>query len=503
MAASSILGLHSHNFSNNNERLISVWEKTPMVYNGTGWIRGGTLTDGLDAFMASFIDRVFLVNGTDPNFEYDGVDWRSNVNAYKSPIAKYIIAHSSTTRLFLWNIKIGGTSYPSRAWFSDLPNNNTLTWGLEYGSDLVTTADSATVTSSGAGFQSRNIKIADPFFITSGANNRNKPYTVQSVDSDTQVTLTENMISSGTGGSYWTGSNWFDVGTDDGSGGSGVGLASNEIIFFKKNSVHRYNVEGETLRQIKDVPGTTSPKSIINWGGYCYWYHPSGIWRTSGGVAENISNPLDDIIEGVTTANQDDIIGWKNEIENTVSFFLGDVTLRDGETISKCVVSLDLNSNIWAPRAYDRNIKVATNWLHSNVSEVYMGDDSSGVFQLDTGTQFKASDIPFGLELYPIFPAGEEAIVNFRRIRAYIDNGPDVQILYKLIYKPKQGVEGVWINDDDWRSLEGTQTGERVDWYFSTDARASGVKLKLVESGGDESFLIEKLTIYYSNASNL
>lgn len=505
-----IKGLHSHNFRSGTETLIAMWHKTPMVYNGTAWIRGGNFTDNKDTYFASFIDHVFMVNGTDENSEYDGVDWRNQNNAYHSPIAKFIVTHSSSPRLFLFNLRInnGGSSvlsYPSRIWYSDLPNNNSVTWGLEYGYDLNTTASSATITSASAKFKTRNIKIGDPFFITQSdvGNTRAKPYVVQSIDSETQLTLTENITYTSTDDIYWVGSNWFDVGTDDGDVGNGLGLASNEIIVLKKNSVYRYNVEGETLRQIKDAPGTTSPKSIVSWGGYCYWYHPSGIYRTSGGVAEKVSNPVEDIIEGVTSANQTAVVGWKNEIDNNVNFFLGDVTLRDGDTISKCVVTLDLNSNIFAPRSYDRNIKVATNWLRSSVSEIYIGDDSDGVFQLDTGTQFKTSDIPFELELYPIFPAGEEATITFTRVRAYIENGPDVQILYKLIYKPKQGFEGVWVNDDTWHSLEGSQIGEKTDWYFPSDARAAGVKLKFVESGGDESFLIEKITIYYSNATNL
>lgn len=499
MTASNILGLHPHNFVSEGEKLIAVWEKTPMVYNGSGWIRGATLTDNKDAYMASFIDKVFLVNDTDNNFEYNGTYWTSNENAKGSPIAKFIFPLS--TRLFLFNIQILGTRYASKCWYSDLPNNNTLTWGLESGTDLVQTAGSAVVTSASSFFKDRNIKVADPLFILSGANKRNKFFTVQSVDSDTQITLTEDMTATDTG-SFWLGSNWFDVETDDGDMGNGLGSASNELILYKKNSVSRYNVEGQALRRIKDIPGTTSPRSIVSWGGYSYWYHPSGIYRTGGGLGENISAPIEDMIDGVADVSQTLVVGFVDQIRNEVGMYLGDITLRDGETITDCAVVLDLDSNIWTPRSYDRPFKVATNWLKSSIPEIYIGDDSSGVFKLNSGTQFKTSDIPFGLELYPIFPAGEDALVIFNRIRVYIENGPDIQIFYKLIYKPRHGVEGIWDSDDTWYALRGSQIGDRVDWYFPTDARASGVKLKFVESGGDESFLIEKITLYYSEESN-
>jgi len=505
-----IKGLASHNFSSTSrEELIAVRGTKTWAYRSGSWLTGATLTNNKDAYMASFIDKVFLVNDTDNMVEYNGTYWTFNENAKHSPMSKFIYNYSTAPRLFLFGLKInnGGSSvlsFPSRAWYCDLPNNNTITWGLQYGFDLETTAGSAVVTSDSALFNARNIKVGDPFFITQSdvGNARNKPYTVQSIDSETQITLTENITYTSTDDVYWVGGNWIDIGVPDGDTANGIGEASNEVIFYKKNSVYRYNVEGESLRRIKDVPGTTSPRSIVNWGGYSYWYHPSGIYRTSGGTGEKISNPIEDIIEGVASSNQTLVVGFIDQKRNEVGFYLGDVTLRDGDTISKCAVVLDLDSDIWCPRSYDRAFKVSANWLKSSIPETYIGDDDSGVFKLNTGTQFKTSNIPFGLELYPIFPAGEDALVIFNRIRTYIENGPDVQIYYKLIYKPRHGVEGVWDSDDTWYAMQGSQIGDRVDWYFPTDARASGVKLKFVESGGDESFLIEKITLYYSEESN-
>jgi hypothetical protein len=491
-----ILGLHGHNFIDGTETLTAVWAKTPMVYKSGSWIRGGNLTANQDAYLASYINRVFLVNGNE-NLEYNNVDWRSDDNFAGSPIAKFII--SSDSYLFLYNITINGVRYPSRVWLSDLPQNNKLTWGLDWGNDLVTTASDATIDSASGHFKDWNIKVGDPFFITSGTNRGH--YTVLSVTSNTELELTENLVNTSSGDSFWTGGNWFDVGTENGDAGNGFGIASNEVVCFKKDSVYRYNVSGTSLRRIKDVPGTTSPKSIVEWGGYSYWYHPSGIYRTSAGTGEWISGKIDDIIDGVTTANQTQVVSWINKIEKTINMYLGNVTLRSGDTISNCVATLDTTSNIWTPRSYNMIITAATNWLHSSVPEVYVGDDDSGVHQIDTGTSFNTADIPFSVEYWPEFPAGEDAVVTFNRVRAFIDNGPDVQLLYKLYYMPTEN-EDVFINDTEWHPMTGSQVGERCDWYFPSDTRAAGVALKAVQSGADESFLIEKFTIYYSMEAN-
>lgn len=475
-----------------------------MKRYGSAWykVSGSWLTDSLDNYMDSFLDNVFGVNGTDANWSYDGSNFSQATNVADAPIAKFVKRHQ--TRLYLFNIAIGNTSYKSRCWYSDLPENNTITWGLETGSDLVQTADSATVTSAGSLFKTRNIKVGDPLIIISGANTGE--YTIKSVDSETQLTLIDSdEMSSTVTGSFWTGSNWFDVQTDDGDIGMGMTVASNELILYKKNSAHRYNATGQELRQIKSMPGTTSSRSlVVGTDGYSYSYHPTGIYRTLGTTGENISEAIYDITENVATAFQDNVVAWEED-KNFIVFHLGDVTTRDGETISNCEVKFDEGAKNWTIQSRDRQLTCATNWLEGNVQNVYGGSTANDVYKLNYGNSFTTGStvnpIHFGLELKEVFPEGSEAIVDFNRIRAYVDNGPDIQIMYKLIYKPTSR-EDFWISDTMWKPLRGSQRGGRNEWYFPLGSRASGVKLKVIESSTKESFLLEKLVLYYSNVSN-
>jgi hypothetical protein len=496
----AILGLHQINFKSGNEELIAVWGKAAMVRRSSQWIlTNGYITTGTKCYFENFLDKAFMVNGTDTNQLYDGSAWSKTLFSLDaSPIANYIKRHN--TRLYLFNIKIAGVSYPSRCWYSDLPKEDAVKWGLEDGTDLVSTAGSAIVTSVSSNFVGKNIKVGDPLTITTGINKGE--HIVQSIDSQTQLTLTSSLSNGATGSSFWVGSNWFDVETDDGDIGMSMGVTSNELFLYKKNSVSRFNAEGLTLRRLKNMPGTTSPRSIVEGSdGYLYSYHPSGIWRTSGTTGQLISNPIYDIIEGVTAANQDEVVGWEKD-RKIIKMSLGDVTLRDGETITDCFVAFDETTNAWTTGSLPKTIKCVTPWLHGSVLETYAGDDDGGVFQLDTGTDFDGTEIPSEIVLYPIFPAGSEAIVDFRRIRLYVENGPDVQVLYRLVYHPT-GNEKHWKTDDDWIPMEGSQRAERSEWVFpSTKCRASGVQLKIVESSKDESFLIEKIVCYYSGESN-
>lgn len=497
-----IRGLHSHNFFEGNEELIAVWKTATIHRIGNSWRRGPgiQLTNDTDAYMSSFLDEVFLTNGVDANWNYDGSIWTQTNNVSGSPIGKFNTVLGP--RIFLLNVKINGVSYPRRVWYSDLPGV-TLTWGFESGTDLTQTAGSNEISSSSALFRTRNIKVGDPFFITSGANAGQ--YTVQSLgDSDgdnreTTILLTEELENSATNSSYWVGSNWFDTETNMSDEGMGLGVTSNEVFVFLQNSVHRFNVTSRELRRVKNAPGTTSSRSILSDGGYVWWYHPSGIYRTSGSQEELMTNPIEDIIDGVS--NQTEVVGWINKNENTVNFYLGDVTLRDGETISKCVVSFDTNSEAWFTRSYDKPIKVATEWLKDSVPEVYVGDDSNGVHHWDYGTDFNGAEIPFALETQWIFPMDPQTFVDFDRIRSFVENGPDVQINFKLCYRP-MGDEQNWSVDKDWTPLIGSQGSDQSEWKFPRDSRAAGVKLQVIESSGDKSFLMEKVVIYYSNPSS-
>ena len=494
---SSLLGLFGYNKANGTEKLIAVLANAPMIYNSStgGWNKAAIyLTSDKKAEMRTFLDYAFLVNGTNPNYSFDGTVWSTVTNLSDSPMGFYIETYD--VRVYLLDVIIAGTRYYSRCWFSDLPKNNKITWGLETSTDLVQTASSAVVSSATSLFKTRNIKVGDPFLITTGTNAGQ--YVVQSIDSETQITFTTSLTNSATGSTFWVGGNWFDVQTDDGDVGKGFGKNSNELLVFKRNSLHRYSSRGNELRQVKGAVGTTSRRGIVNIGDDTFYYHPTGIYQYNGVSSKLISNAIEDYIEGVTTANQTEVVSWV-EKESIANFYIGDITLRDGITISDCVVSYDSGSQSWSSRSYPFPITAVTTWLESNEPHVYVGDDSSHVYQIDTGTKFDGDPIPFQLETKPYFPAGEDVIVNFDKVRVWIDNGPDVQVLYKLYYKPMSN-QKQWLNDEDWRPMIGSQRGSKSEWDFPQDnRRASGIALKFIESSTNESFLLEKFSIYHSN----
>jgi hypothetical protein len=499
---SNLLGLHGYNKTNGTEELIAVWQNSPRVYNsGTGgWTNAGlSLTNNTKAEMRTFLDQVFLTNGVDANYNYDGSTWSTTTNLNSALIGTYV--ENYNVRLYLGNIKISGVAYPSRTWYSDFPKSNgTLVWGIQAGSDLEQTISTDVVTSVGALFLTNGIKIGDPFTITSGDNAGQ--YTVKFITSETSITLTTTLGATATNSSYWAGSNYFDVATDDGDSIVGYGKNSSELLIFKRNSLHKYNSTGGELRQVKGAPGTTSRRSIVNLADYTFYFYPDGgIYMYDGIRSTLISSAVDDIINGMSSANYTEVVAWV-EKQRRACFYIGDTTLNDGTTISNCIIVYDVLNNTWSTKSYGLDMKAAAVWLESNIPNVYVGNELSQVHKISTGTDFNGSPISFQLETHPIFPAGYNSIVDFSRMHLFMNNGPFVQALYKLVYKPTYS-DKEWTIDSNWQPLMGSSNAEKVELTFPEGSRASGVILKFVESSTKESFLIEKVTLYYSNVSNI
>lgn len=495
-----MLNLHGFNKSDGTDKIIANREGVFKIYNSSTGVWDNVAAPVFDpsALIDSenFLDYAFFVNGTTSNYSYDGSTWSSSTNLADSPKAKYIKEYN--LQLYLGYIDLRGTTYRSRVWVSDLPKNNGVVWGLETGTDLAQTADSAVVTSAGSAFQTRNIKVGDTFTIEDGDNAGE--YTVRSIDSETQITLTEELSATDDTNNFWVGGNWFDVSTGDGDYLTGFGKNSNELLIFKRNSLHRYNNLSGTLRRVKTAPGTTSGRSIVNMNEYTYYYYPKvGILRYDGVGSISISYGIEDIIDSIDTSMHENVIGWSVD-SKLIKFYIGDVTTRDGETIEKCVIVFDTITQTWSSERIPYAIDQKTQWVQSSEPRAFIGTSNGKVLRDNTGYSF--DNLPIALDVIDseIFPEGDDVLVTFEKVRVFVKNGQELQLMYRLIYKPTDA-DNRWDIEDNWTSLKGRADGDLTEFFFDTreDRRACGIQFRFIQSSKYESPLIEKYIVYYSN----
>ncbi len=118
---SSVLGIYNFRDSGSgtNNQLISVAGSSVYYLSGGVWTAIRTVTSGLKARFSTFLDYVFMVNGTDATAVWDGNPSNLFVttgNAASAPIGKYI--ENFRSRVWI----AGNPTYPDRLYYTSIPS---------------------------------------------------------------------------------------------------------------------------------------------------------------------------------------------------------------------------------------------------------------------------------------------------------------------------------------------------------------------------------------------
>lgn len=485
-------GIIGHNRSDDTNTLIAAYGND-LVNVDTNAGYGLAISSSNDSEFALFLDDIFWQNFNHLPLTFNGSAWSTKHVAH-CPKAKYLKQFG--TRMYLGYVKINTTTYASRVWYSDLPKNNTIQWGFMSGSNGVANTDTKLFTAALAGFETYNLKVGDPLIIETAGNNQGQ-YTIANIENDQRLTTSENFKSTLGSLTYWAGSNYFDVRTDDGDIIKWLGENNNRLLVFKQNSLHRH--DGSSLRTVKGVPGTSSGRSVVNIRGVTIYFHGStkdktGFYMYDGVNSQRISNGVQPFIDGISASNFDDVIAWREG--DTYRAFVGDISNTNSSNNaynierSKAVFTYDVSSNRAFIDSIAHTVKATGYFRESGEEKVFFQDDSGIVAQTPYGNSFAGSDIPFKLELAPHYPRGSEIMNVFTRIKIVARDARGVSVGYKLWDTPLK-VDGEYTALPD---LENDTTELLIPNHHN---RACGLQLRFLETGQTEpTFHIEKISIY-------
>lgn len=440
---------------------------------------------------ATYLDYLFYVNGLNATRSFNGTAWSTNGIVNHAPIFKYIKGYG--TRLYGGYPTIQGQTFPSRVWFTDLPYNYAPRWGLEYGTSLDQTVSSAVVTADDTYFRTYGIKEGDPLFILTGANAGQ--YTVESIDSNNQLTLTEELPHTVSNSTFIVGSNYFDVKTDNNDYLRGLGITANRLMCYKLFSVNRYN--GSSLIEMPKAPGTSSGRSIVDdVEGFSFYFHGSdtqrtGIYRNDGSEAVKVSAGIQPYIDGIPASAYGSPIAWREG--EWYRCYVGDIAnAQRGIAVTKVVLSYNALSNYWSVDPIEKTPIVTARFLESGQEKVFFGDNAAGVYQTPSGYSFDGSPIPWGVETGPHYPLGSESYLHYTRFQVIARDARGVRVRYKLYNQPKD-------IDDQWLPL-GEITNDKTEFTVPPGhSNGCGFELRFEESGIRENTqFIEKITAYYT-----
>ena len=427
-----------------------------------------------------FLDYLIGVNGTDKNQVYNQAAWFDGGARARMPIGNLV--KTVGNKVYLANLSYVGTNYSSRVWFSDLPKNDDITWGYETGTNLVTTALSSVVRSANAGFLAYNIKVGDPFFIMTGTNAGQ--YTVNTIDSDQQITLVEAMKNTATGSTYWVGSNWFDARRSDGDTIKGLGENDNKLLVFKKESLFRY--DEKELRRVKGAVGTTSHRSITNVRENTYYFHDTGVYRYDSLSTFLISRPIQDWIDGISSSSYDSIVGWKDG--DILYMFVGDISnTAKGISLTNAILIYDTAAQAWDIGMLNNTIKVASETTVSGTRTVFLGDTSDKVIIWNSGTADITAPIPWSFSTIYHFPGGVYNVVDFEKAEVHTIDGRGISLYYKLY-----GANSI---DNQWQPL-GDINDDVTTFYFKRGTRGRGIAFKFQENSTRSPTVLGRIDIW-------
>ncbi len=474
--------------SGSTNKLLAVYGNDIVdVTTGTGYSQN--LTANTDAEMDVFLDSVFFTNGVDKPRTFNGTVW-SQKHIYTCPVN--ILFRDYLAKMYALAPTINGTKYYSKFLESDLPKNNTIGWGIVYGSDLAETQGSKEVTSATAGFKAHGINVGDPFIIEDGLNAGE--YIVEGGISDYRLTLTTAMQFSDSSDKFLAGDNLYDVKTDDGDILKWADVINNRLILFKQNSLHSFN--RTSMTEIRGV-GTSSGRSVVPFrdkGIIIYWHgsnkERTGFYMTDSTESKRISNPIQDYIDGITSANYDNIVAWREG--NIYRAYVGDVTnTARGISITNCVLELDLDNNVWTPANTHHVIKCATLYRESNIENTYIGDDSAEVFKTPYGNSDAGSAIEWFMEKEHIYPSGSEILNTMNKLQVITRDASGVRVRYKLFNAP-------FASDENWQGL-GEIAFDKTELFIPKEhSKSCGYGIRLEKNDAMEATqLIEKFSMFY------
>lgn len=447
----------------------------------------------------NFLGCLFMQNYINSPKTFNGTSWSAQ-HVAKLPLSRYLRSYNS--RMYLGLVNIGSTEYSSRVWYSDLPINDTIQWGYEYGTNLTTTGGDNRVTAPNSYFKTYNIKRGDPLFILSGVDAGQ--YSVKSIESETALRLADyngndfTFKATTSSLTFWVGGNYFDVNRDDGDYITWIERNFEQLLIFKRDSLHRYN--GTSRVQIKGIPGTTSGRSVVNGKDWTTYFHGglsdmTGFYAYDSTSGKKISNGIQKYIDGIDPSMYTSIIGWKEG--QFFRWFVGDISNTDyGLSVTNAVITLDYAAQAWSVDPIADIIKAATEFRQGGTKNAFIASDTE-VFQTPLGNDFDSNPIRFSFELGGIYPSGTEYENTFNRIQIISENAAGIRVLYRRRLKPY---------DSDKEYMPLGSLSKEATWLTFPEGKniSSGIDLRFEGiSTTEPTAVIKKYALFYVKGSTI
>lgn len=392
-----------------------------------------SLSSGSKAEFESFLNGFFMVNFTEATRFNDLNQWYTTTNVTSAAKAKYIKQYLS--RIYLGYVVSGGTTYPSRVTYSDLPAGSpmTISWNDTLNYIDVATDDGDTI----KGLE---------------------------VNANRLLIFKENSLYR-----YDTNSLYQVPGCPGTVSQRSVKNIQGHTLYLHSSGIWDYDGSASSIisRKVKDIIDGISTKSLSDacaWTKQDHYYIYLGdINNTKVGLSINNCLLDYDIAKGGFTwrSINDNILVWMTFPDDTSNISYNDATVT-----------------------YN-NANVMYNGIQSAEEKIFFGTDTGYIMQFDTGNTFNGTDISYKVETkdyylgYPAYWKLLQKVIIFNN------------------YGGKRFTVQAKLDDGDWKTL-GRINSRINQLIFDSGLLCQRVRFRLIESGSGDRFAFEGLDVYFT-----
>ena len=395
-----------------------------------------SLSTGSKAEFQSFLDGFFMVNFTEATRFNNFSAWSTSTNVTNAPKAKYVQLY--LTRLYLAYTVSGGTTYPSRIYYSDLPTGTpmTISWNITDGTGNYFDVDT------------------DNGDVIMGLGE----------NSSRLLVFKENSL-------YRYDTN--TLGVVPGSPGTTSSRSIKNLLgwtlFLHSSGIWGYDGTSSRIlsRQIQEIIDGISTKNLTNacakTSGDHYYVYLGDINNSKTGLM--IDKCLIDFDVAKNTYS------WRSLTYNPTVF---EEYRDDRSSITYNDPTLTYND---ADTTYDG--------LISAERKNYFGNEDGGVYLDNSGRTYDGTDISFTIETKDY----------------YLDAPSQFKLFQKIIVMVNPAGKGITfqfkIDNKNWQTL-GKIDKEQKELIFPAGTRGQRIKFRVIEKSGGDTFSFEGFDIYYT-----
>ena len=216
------------------------------------------------------------------------------------------------------------------------------------------------------------------------------------------------------------GTDFIQISPQDGENITGLKRHARALLVFKQNHIYKIYSPTSADPDPAIFRGTYSQESIVEAKDGIYYHHPTGFYKfVFDGEQQEISRPINDVVEAIPRSNYEDISGWSDS--DHVFWSIGDITLK-GKTYTNVLCRYTISTQVWTLYSYPSQFKNFTLYDNGTLLRIVAGSEDGDAFIFDSGLTDNATPIFYQLETHPIY---------FSQIKSKEKSISEVGVLHK------------------------------------------------------------------------